>query len=276
MKKITFIVLLITVSFFLFSEGTEGLEDLLHKEFGCSLEEFSKTDSGLKYLIKNETSDKKAVAGDFVTVHYLGILPDGTKFDSSYDRKEPIRFELGIGRVIVGWEEGISLLKKGEKALLIIPPDLGYGNRNIGIIPANSTLIFQVELVDITDPPTIEAYDITGKVISETESGLKFILIHKTNGIQAAAGNTVTVHYSGYLEDGSMFDSSLKIDQPFQFLLGAGQVIPGWDEGISLMKKGEKARLIIPSSLAYGDEGIPGIIPEKATLIFDVELLDVK
>ena len=84
------------------------------------------------------------------------------------------------------------------------------------------------------------------------------------------------VHYSGYLQDGSMFDSSVERGQPLDFPLGQGKVIKGWDEGIALLKVGEKARLIIPQELGYGERGYPPIIPAKATLIFDVELVDVK
>ena len=107
------------------------------------------TDSGLQYVMIEEGSGKSPEAGQNVSVHYSGYLMDGTKFDSSYDRGEPITFPIGQGRVIPGWDEGITLLKVGGKAKLIIPPNLGYGNRAIGPIPPNSTLIFDVELVDI-------------------------------------------------------------------------------------------------------------------------------
>ncbi len=108
-----------------------------------------KTDSGLQYIILKEGSGQSPESGQNVAVHYSGFLLDGTKFDSSYDRGEPIVFPIGQGRVIPGWDEGISLLKVGGKAKLIIPPSLGYGNRAIGPIPANSTLIFDVELVEL-------------------------------------------------------------------------------------------------------------------------------
>jgi len=93
--------------------------------------------------------------------------------------------------------------------------------------------------------------------------------------MQAVAGRKVSVHYSGYLTDGKMFDSSVESGQPFTFELGAKQVIAGWDEGIALLKVGGKARLIIPYNLGYGEQG-NGPIPPKATLIFDVELMGVK
>ena len=110
-----------------------------------------KTDSGLMYIIQKEGSGQKANSGDNVSVHYSGYLLDGTKFDSSYDRGQPIQFVLGQGRVIKGWDEGIALLKVGSKAKFIIPPNLGYGSRDVGngLIPANSILIFEVELVGI-------------------------------------------------------------------------------------------------------------------------------
>jgi len=107
------------------------------------------TDSGLKYIIVKEGSGKSPQSGQDVSVHYSGYLLDGTKFDSSHDKGEPITFPIGQGRVIPGWDEGISLLKVGGKAKLIIPPNLGYGNRAMGPIPPNSTLIFDVELVDV-------------------------------------------------------------------------------------------------------------------------------
>ena len=110
-----------------------------------------KTDSGLMYTIEKEGSGQKANSGDLVSVHYSGYLVDGTKFDSSYDRGTPIDFVLGEGRVIKGWDEGIALLKVGSKAKFIIPPDLGYGSRDVGngLIPANSILIFDVELMEV-------------------------------------------------------------------------------------------------------------------------------
>ena len=101
------------------------------------------------YKIEKKGSGDKPNPGDVVSVHYTGYLVDGTKFDSSLDRGEPIQFPLGQGRVIKGWDEGISLLNIGSKATFIIPPNLGYGSRAMGPIPANSILIFEVELVDI-------------------------------------------------------------------------------------------------------------------------------
>jgi len=110
----------------------------------------------------------------------------------------------------------------------------------------------------------------------KTESGLRYQIIQKGNGVKAEKGKTVSVHYKGQLSDGTVFDSSYKRNEPIDFPLGVGQVIPGWDEGIQLLKVGDKARFVIPSHLGYGSAGAGGVIPPDATLVFDVELMDVK
>lgn len=109
-----------------------------------------------------------------------------------------------------------------------------------------------------------------------TESGLRYKMIQKGEGKRAEAGKTVSVHYEGSLENGKVFDSSYPRKKPIEFKLGIGQVIEGWDEGIALLQVGDKARFVIPSDLGYGPAGAGGVIPPNATLIFDVELMDVK
>ena len=110
----------------------------------------------------------------------------------------------------------------------------------------------------------------------KTDSGLRYKIIQKGSGAKAEKGKTVSVHYEGALANGQVFDSSYKRNQPIDFALGVGQVIPGWDEGIGLLQVGDKARFVIPSHLAYGSAGAGGVIPPNATLVFDVELMNVK
>lgn len=121
-----------------------------------------------------------------------------------------------------------------------------------------------------------EAMDKIAAGYNETPSGLRYKILQEGNGKQATKGSGVSVHYKGQLIDGQVFDSSYQRKQPIDFTIGVGQVIAGWDEGIQLLKVGDKARFVIPSNLAYGSQGAGGVIPPDATLIFDVELMDVK
>jgi FKBP-type peptidyl-prolyl cis-trans isomerase len=121
-----------------------------------------------------------------------------------------------------------------------------------------------------------EAMEKLAAGFDKTESGLRYKMIQKGSGKQAESGKTVSVHYQGSLDNGKVFDSSYPRKKPIEFKLGQGQVIEGWDEGIALLKVGDKARFVIPSYLGYGSSGAGGVIPPDATLIFDVELMDVK
>ena len=120
------------------------------------------------------------------------------------------------------------------------------------------------------EKPVEQAKEIT------TPSGLKYTDLKVGDGKTASKGNQVSVHYTGWLENGTKFDSSVDRKQPFEFALGAGQVIKGWDEGVEGMKIGGKRKLVIPAQLGYGARGAGGVIPPNATLIFEVELLGVK
>ena len=132
---------------------------------------------------------------------------------------------------------------------------------------ANETATAPAANAPATAPATTPAADVTELKIENIKEG---------TGKVAVAGKTVSVHYTGWLLDGKKFDSSVDRGQPFNFTLGAQQVIAGWDQGVAGMKVGGKRKLTIPSKLAYGERGAGGVIPPNATLIFDVELLDVK
>ncbi|MCS6904158.1 MAG: FKBP-type peptidyl-prolyl cis-trans isomerase [Bacteroidia bacterium] len=230
------------------------------------------TASGLKYIIIEQGKGKKPKPGDKVSVHYHGVLTDGKKFDSSFDRGTPIEFPLGKGYVIKGWDEGLQLLNEGSKAVFIIPPQLAYGSNERPNIPANSTLIFHVHLVQVKEAPVFKPYTYSEKDVKTTASGLKYVIIEEGKGAPVKQGETVNVHYHGMLPDGKVFDSSFERDQPFPLQVGVGQVIKGWDEGLQLLRRGSKAVLIIPPDLGYGARGIPDVIPENATLIFHIHI----
>ena len=235
--------------------------------------------SGLKYIIVN--GNKKGeipTAGTQVSLNYSGFFKDGKIFDSSVERGQPFSVKLGEGQIIKALEEGLELMHKGEKVEFYIPYNLAYGEQgHPPVIPPKADLIFDIELLNVQKVIVPTLFDITGKEQKTTASGLKYYEISKSTSIvKAMAGKTVKVHYSGYLADGKMFDSSVERGEPIEFKLGQGQVIAGWDEGISLMNVGDKFRLVIPYYLAYGENGRPPMIPAKSDLTFDVELIDVK
>lgn len=117
--------------------------------------------------------------------------------------------------------------------------------------------------------------DVTPAPQQETIKDVAVTVVKEGTGTPAKNGDVVSVHYTGYLADGTKFDSSVDRGQPFEFTLGANQVIKGWEIGVNGMKVGEKRKLVIPSDLAYGASGFPGVIPPNATLTFDVELLAI-
>jgi peptidyl-prolyl cis-trans isomerase A (cyclophilin A) len=146
----------------------------------------------------------------------------------------------------------------------------------------NAKSVFETAQADIEKAnaekaaKSAEAMKTLTKGATTTESGLAYFMIKEGEGEQATAGKTVSVHYTGKLVDGTKFDSSHDRNAPIDFPLGEGRVIPGWDEGIALLKVGGKATFIIPPHLAYGARGAGGVIPPNATLIFEVELMDIK
>ncbi|MEI7596850.1 MAG: FKBP-type peptidyl-prolyl cis-trans isomerase [Bacteroidota bacterium] len=245
------------------------------KPFDVTGKDTIKLASGVKYVLLNKSTGAQVEKGGNIKVHYSGYLLDGKMFDSSIPRDEALAFPVGVGAVIPGFDEGLLQLKVGEKARIIIPSHLAYGSKENGGIPANSDLIFDVEIVSFAKAVEVQPYKVEGKDTVTTASGLKYIVVEKGKGAKATVFRKVTVHYTGYLEDGKVFDSSVKKGEPFTFELGRGGVIKGWDEGVALMNAGGKIRLIIPYNLAYGENGY-GPIPAKATLVFDVELLKVE
>ena len=147
------------------------------------------------------------------------------------------------------------------------------------LITLTSIIIAMVTFSSCSQTKAIESkpWDITTTDTITTATGLKYLVVEKgTSTVKAEKGNMVDVHYTGFLENGKVFDSSLERLNPISFQLGTGSVIRGWDEGIELMHIGDKLRLIIPSDLGYGAHGAGTDIPPHATLIFDVELMNVR
>ncbi|MCC7302967.1 MAG: FKBP-type peptidyl-prolyl cis-trans isomerase [Bacteroidia bacterium] len=250
-------------------ETTPGL-----RPFNTKGKDTVKTASGLKYIIVQKGNSLAPMTGDIVTIHYSGYLPDGKMFDSSVERGETIKFNLGGS--LPGLDEGIGNMTEGAKFRIILPYMLAFGEGGRGPIPPKTDVIYDVELVSVKKKVKPVAYDVVGKDTVTTSSGLKYIVAVKGDGTQGAQGKKVKVHYTGYLMDGSIFDSSVERDQFFEFTLGVNPVIQGWTEALQLMRIGDKWRLVIPPNLGYGANGAPPKIGPNATLIFDVELVGVE
>ena len=137
------------------------------------------------------------------------------------------------------------------------------------------TLVAQGSASDLMTDDTTEGEAMADENVITTDSGLQYVVIAEGDGAQPQTGQRVFVHYVGTLEDGTKFDSSRDRGRPFDFTIGQGQVIKGWDEGVGMMKVGDRRKLIIPPDLGYGARGAGGVIPPNATLIFDVELLRI-
>ena len=261
----------ISLFLFLFS-----VESILAQEVKLKVDQEYTSLSGLKINLQKSAKGKLLNKGDKIKVHYSGTLVDGRKFDSSRDRNQPFEFVIGMKQVIAGWDEAFQLLKVGEQAKLTIPPDLGYGETPMPNIPEGSYLIFDVEVIDAKRNFIPLPFERREKQKTLSSSGLEYYIIQQGEGEKAENGKTVEVQYTGFLENGDVFDSSIIREKPYSFRLGAGMVIPGWDEGISKLNVGGKALLSIPYQLAYGESGRPPLIPPKARLLFNVELISVK
>jgi FKBP-type peptidyl-prolyl cis-trans isomerase len=258
--------------------------------------------SGLYYIETAPGKGPKIDSGSWIKAHFSVSLIDGKQIYSTQERGEPKEFEYGRSGDTQGFEEGVTKMLEGGKATFIVPSQIGFGEAGRGtLVPPYSTVVYNVELIDVMskaehDKQQAEKQkeaalkletnkkqegELMKKYLAEknitakpTASGLIYVEKVKGTGAKALAGKKVKVHYTGTLLNGTKFDSSRDRDEPFEFTLGQGQVIKGWDEGIAMMNVGGKATLIIPSSIAYGDRDM-GQIPPFSTLVFDVELMDV-
>lgn len=215
-----------------------------------------------------------ADSGLYFTAHYTGYLSSGDIFDTSFSRGTPISFRLGAGQLVPALELGIKGMRPGGKRILYSPPELGFGPNGIpGIIPPNDTLMFEIEILNVIQPP--EPWETASVRERSTDSGITYHVIQSGRGDKPALNDMVAVHYSGYLEDGNVFDSSHFRGDAFRFRVGIGYVISGLDEMVMSMAPGEKRTIFLPPNQAYGENGLDNQIPPNATLRFDVELIEI-
>lgn len=260
--------------------------------FGCdNRSKIVELENGLKFKDDSLGSGAAAEMNKLITAHFKGWMIRDTSnlfgnwdkdpqkmvfsIGNSYERNQPIKFVLGTSSFVKGIDEGIVGMKKGGIRTIIIPSGLAYGEKGIGGIPPNTDLKMVIQLMEVKDRIIAKPWKVPDSEFKTTPSGLKYAIVKEGTGDYADSGQVVTVHYSGYLQNGTMFDSSVERDEPFSFVLGMQQVMKGWDEGLRLMKQGSKVRFVIPPELAYGRIELEKI-PANSTLIFDVEMLDIQ
>ena len=266
----------------------------------CSSEEFKTDPSGMKYLfyVENE-QNKKPVAGDIIVLFMSYMTEDTVLFDSKDLMGQPIRMRVNNPPASGGTvDNAFMMMHEGDSACFIVSAEKFYletkGTEVPPYIKKGSKLTFYIKLVEIFNMDKYNSEKKENAVSSEeaeksmldqylknanikiepTNSGLYYIEENAGSGQFPKSGQKITIHYTGSYVSGEVFDSSLERGEPFTFVFGANQVINGMEEGISLMKKGGTATLIIPSYLAYGKEGYKSI-PPYSTLIFEIEILNI-
>jgi FKBP-type peptidyl-prolyl cis-trans isomerase FkpA len=258
------------------------------------------TPDGLKYQFHTDMSEGgQPAVNDILTASMVYSINDSVLFDSR-QMPRPMQFPLMEPAFKGDFFEGIAMMRKGDSASFWSPADsVMLKVFHTGMLPPfvkpGDVIRFDLKLIDFATQEEFMAkrtqemeeqrlnsqndlmsfIESEGISVTPTESGLYYVEVVSGKGKQPTPGQRVSVHYTGSLLDGTKFDSSLDRGQPFMFTLGVGQVIPGWDEGIALMRVGGKAKLIIPSQLAYGERDM-GSIPPHSPLIFDVELLSIE
>jgi FKBP-type peptidyl-prolyl cis-trans isomerase len=263
----------------------------------------SVSDTGLKYQIHDQNDGRKPKVGDILTFQLVLKNNRDSVLRDTYKEGRPMQMMLQVPPFKGSFEEGLAMLAKNDSASFFISADSLFSKMMQPLPPGiskGSDIQFTVKILEVQNEQEFQKAQATAregqvkkdaKIIDdyvaknsmktvETPSGLNYIIVKEGDGVKPVAGNMVSVHYVGKLLDGKEFDSSYKNPQsggkPVDFPIGQGMVIPGWEEGIMNMKKGGKSTFIIPSSLAYGEAGSPGVIPPNSVLVFDVELVDVK
>jgi len=271
------------------------------------------TSDGIEYTYIKEGKEKPN-DGEFVVYHFTAKTGSDSTFISSYDHPTPayLQYADSVGE-ISGIDEIFLNLKKGDSIVINSTAEKIFGpnlppfltseenvNINIGVVDVLEEQVFQDYFNDLANASQKEQTDKDIKLLEDyisennlnatkTESGLFYVIEEEGDGPEVEQGNTVAVNYTGYVLDGTVFDTSIeevarenntfmegRPYEPIEFQVGAGRVIPGWDEGLQYLKKGSKAKLLIPSTLAYGDRQASEVIKANSVLVFDVEVTDVK
>jgi FKBP-type peptidyl-prolyl cis-trans isomerase FkpA len=264
--------------------------------------DFNTDKSGLRYkFIQKGQSNEVIAPGDYVEMEIVYKNQNDSILFNSKELRTPFRMQMNkISHKGGCFEDAILLSHPGDKITFVLPADsFYYRTRQMHLpegVEKGSELIFEMKIIrkmtleeiqkdraqylqKLKDQEDllINNYLADNEIkVKPNASGLYYIIKKNGNGRKAKSGNILTVHYIGKLVDGTVFDSSYKRNEPFNFKLGDKQVIASWEEACSMMKEGDKVTLIVPSKLAYGAEGFGNLIPPYSPLIFDLELIAIK
>lgn len=275
-------------------QKTPGKTTLFHEK------DVAYTPSGLAYKYRIDVPGKTGAIGDVVKLHFVLRNNKDSILRSTIAEERMVITTIQKPRYAASFEEGLAMLSKGDSCAFWVSADTlfkrGIGAEMPPFIEKGSFLRFEVKMYEVlTMAEYVQEQEIMAKKVKadedaalasyiktnnlaavlDTATGVYYQVVQAGTGVKPKKGNKVIVHYTGHLLNGEIFDSSLDRGEPFDFIIGQGRVIEGWDEGIPLMRKGEKGILYIPSYRGYGEQRA-GSIPPNSTLIFEVELLDIK
>ena len=233
------------------------------------------------------------VKGEKVELDFSASLLDGHLVGSTFDSPDKFSFVLGEGYTIQGWEEIVPKMHLGERVKAIIPFEMAYGEHSVGEIPAYANLVYDIKLLKITTEAELKAenekamqalkadsekaffdYLKANNITDYTASGLFFNKSVTTEGAQPKEGQVARIKFEASYLDGTPLGDSEQLGDYYDVVIGEGKVLKGLEEGVGMMRVGEKARFVLPYTLAYGTKAF-GSIPAYSNLVFDVELLDV-
>lgn len=249
--------------------------------------------SGVYIIPMEKGKGRCPVKGEKVELDFSASLLDGQSVGSTFDSPEKFSFVLGDSSTIRGWEEIVPKMHLGERVKAIIPFDLAYGEHSVGSIPAYANLVYDIKLLKITTSAELQAenekamqalradsekaffeYLKANNITDYTASGLFFNKSVTTEGAKPQEGQTARIKFVASYLDGTPLGDSEHLGDYYDVVVGQGKVLKGLEEGVAMMRVGEKARFVLPYSLAYGTQAF-GSIPAYSNLVFDVELLDV-
>jgi peptidylprolyl isomerase len=237
------------------------------------------SDSGIQYYDVVEGDGPALESGQVAIIHFTVWQEDGTIFDSTLERGQPIQMAVRSDQIPAGWQEGLLNMQIGGERQLVVPVELAFGAEQAAQtgIPPGSELVFDVQLLDITEGAPESPSEVDSDDYEQSDSGLQYYDLEEGDGSALEEGQVAIIHYTVWLEDGTLVDSSLDRGQPIQMLVGGGQNIAGWEEGLMTMHVGGKRQMVIPAELAFGEEGAGGgFIPPNAVLILELEVLDAQ